>query len=237
MAALEGQVVILTGASDGGVGRACALHFLRRGARVAAHGQSEERLKALEADFRALNVPEDRWLIVDGDISNECDQRRLVDKTIEKFGRLDVLINNAAVIFKEGMYRLDSLVVLDQLITSNLHSIGTLNELCAPHLSRTGGAFVIVHSLTTFLEFLHHPHAPMAKVLFEQFARHCAEETKDVRVLSFDPSPHFDSVLHLADFCFTFERKHHTYCKANSLLEEDGDLEKLAAQVVSLLKK
>ncbi|KAI6228655.1 hypothetical protein M3Y99_01206200 [Aphelenchoides fujianensis] len=195
--------------------------------------------QALEADFRSLNVPEDRWLIVDGDVSNEADQRRLVDATIETFGRLDVSINNAAVIFKEGMYRLESLVVLDQLITSNLHSIGTLNELCAPHLSRTGGAIVIVHSLTTFLEFLHHPHASMAKVLFEQFGRHCAEVygKKAVRVLPFDPSPHFDSVLHLADFCFTFERKHHAYCKANSLLEEDGDLEKLAAELVSLLKK
>src|SRR5438874_11138345 len=87
---IEGSVVLITGAS-GGIGAACALEFRKRGARLSLTARSESKLKEVaRADALATA----------GDITDAETRRLVVDRTIERFGSIDILINNAGV----GLY-------------------------------------------------------------------------------------------------------------------------------------
>src|ERR1017187_8135296 len=85
----EGKVVIVTGAGSG-IGAATARRFLREGAFVVLNGRREHKLHETIQGFDAS-----KSLVHSGDVSDEKYVKRLVGDTIAKFGRLDVLVNNA----------------------------------------------------------------------------------------------------------------------------------------------
>ncbi len=91
MGSLQGAVVAITGASAG-IGRSCAVAFAREGARVAACARRLERLEAVAEAVRATGA---EILILEADVGEEASVHRFVDATVERFGRLDVLVNNA----------------------------------------------------------------------------------------------------------------------------------------------
>lgn len=95
MAPLTGRVIAITGASAG-IGLATARHLLARGASVAAFARRADRLDALRDESVAWG---DRLLAVAGDVTVETDLQRLVDRTVERFGRIDVMICNAGIGF------------------------------------------------------------------------------------------------------------------------------------------
>jgi len=84
------QVVLITGALTG-IGRATAVAFARKGAKVVVSGRNDDKGQALVTDLRALTEAE----FVHADVRKEEDISALVDKTIARFGRLDVAVNNA----------------------------------------------------------------------------------------------------------------------------------------------
>ena len=84
-------VVLITGALTG-IGRATALAFAREGARIVISGRRDEAGQALATELRALGAEAE---YVRADVRHEDDVRALVDKTVERFGRLDVAVNNA----------------------------------------------------------------------------------------------------------------------------------------------
>ena len=90
---LEHRVAIVTGASTG-IGLAIAETFAREGARVAMAARSADRL---ERASQAIVEKGGTSIAVSADISQESEVRRLVDGTIERFGRVDILVNNAAL--------------------------------------------------------------------------------------------------------------------------------------------
>ena len=90
---LTGRVALITGA-DSGIGRAVALAFAREGADVAIaylseHQDAEETKRVVEAAGRAA-------LAIPGDLADETTCRSLVEQTVQRFGRIDILVNNAA---------------------------------------------------------------------------------------------------------------------------------------------
>src|SRR5260370_40286032 len=89
---IHGNVVLITGASEG-IGAACAAEFARAGAKLALTARSEEGLRRVGCS----NAPGPNALIIPGDLTSEADRRRVVERTIETYGRIDVLINNAGV--------------------------------------------------------------------------------------------------------------------------------------------
>lgn len=92
MGTLTGRVVAITGASAG-IGLAVARLLVARGASVAAFARRTDRLEALAAE-----MPGDAPLLtVTGDVTNADDVQALVDRTVERFGRLDVMICNAGI--------------------------------------------------------------------------------------------------------------------------------------------
>ncbi len=84
-------VVLITGALTG-IGRATALAFAREGASVVVSGRRDEAGHVLAAELRALGA---RAEYLRADVRNESDVRSLVEQTVERFGRLDVAVNNA----------------------------------------------------------------------------------------------------------------------------------------------
>jgi NAD(P)-dependent dehydrogenase (short-subunit alcohol dehydrogenase family) len=84
-------VVLITGALTG-IGRATALAFAREGARIVVSGRHDEEGKKLAAEMRKLGAEAE---FVRADVRHEEEVRKLIDKTVERFGRLDVAVNNA----------------------------------------------------------------------------------------------------------------------------------------------
>ena len=87
------QVVLITGALTG-IGRATALAFAGKGAKLVVAGRHDDKGQDLVAELRALGAEAE---FVRADVREEDDVRALVDQTVERFGRLDVAVNNAGV--------------------------------------------------------------------------------------------------------------------------------------------
>jgi NAD(P)-dependent dehydrogenase (short-subunit alcohol dehydrogenase family) len=88
---MSAAVVLVTGALTG-IGRATAFAFAREGARVVVAGRREQEGKKLEKELRELGA-EAEFVITD--VRHDADVRALIDKTVARFGRLDIAVNNA----------------------------------------------------------------------------------------------------------------------------------------------
>lgn len=124
MSTLTGTAALITGASSG-IGHATALELARRGASVALVARRQERLDALvaeveEAGGTALALPTD--------IADREQAFAAVAATVERFGRLDVLVNNA------GLMILDRAEDWDRMIAINQHGLLAMTKAALPHL-------------------------------------------------------------------------------------------------------
>jgi NAD(P)-dependent dehydrogenase (short-subunit alcohol dehydrogenase family) len=95
---MSNQVVLITGALTG-IGRATALAFAREGASLVVSGRRDDEGERLVTELRALGVEAE---FVRADVRHESDVQNLVDKTMARFGRLDVAVNNAGTEGKPG---------------------------------------------------------------------------------------------------------------------------------------
>ncbi len=91
-------VVLITGGLSG-IGRAAALAFAKKGAKVVVAGRRDEAGQALAKELRAFGSEAE---FINADVRKEDDVRALVDKTVARFGRLDVAVNNAGTEGKPG---------------------------------------------------------------------------------------------------------------------------------------
>ena len=84
-------VIIITG-SSAGIGRQTALEFAREGASIVIHGQNRERLNETERLLNNEGIAPKRILIVIGQLEKEEVPKQILEQTIERFGRIDVLV-------------------------------------------------------------------------------------------------------------------------------------------------
>jgi short-subunit dehydrogenase len=134
---IDGKVVLITGASEG-IGAACAREFASSGARLSLTARNEEGL-------RRAATPD--ALIAPGDITVEADRRRVVERTLERFGAIDILINNAGV----GLYQPSWEMPLAEaraLMELNFFAPLAMTQLVVPHMrARRSGMLVNVGSI------------------------------------------------------------------------------------------
>ena len=92
-----GKVVLITGASSG-IGAATAVHLSHLGASLTLHGRNVQNLQKV-----AEQCKDPKPYIVTGEMTNETDVKNLLESTIKKFGKLDVLVNNAGTLESGGI--------------------------------------------------------------------------------------------------------------------------------------
>jgi NAD(P)-dependent dehydrogenase (short-subunit alcohol dehydrogenase family) len=95
---MSSSVVLITGALTG-IGRAAAVSFAKAGHRVVVSGRKPDAGQALVSELRSLGAEAE---FVQADVRKEDDVRRLIDRTVERFGRLDVAVNNAGTEGRPG---------------------------------------------------------------------------------------------------------------------------------------
>jgi meso-butanediol dehydrogenase/(S,S)-butanediol dehydrogenase/diacetyl reductase len=135
----EGKVVIVTGAGSG-IGAGTARRFLHEGAFVTLNGRREHKLQETIVGFDAA-----KSLVHPGDVSDEEYVKRLVEDTITKFGKLDVLVNNAAIaIF--GPFAQITTQDWRKLMATDLDGVYFGTREALPHLLKARGSIINVSS-------------------------------------------------------------------------------------------
>jgi NAD(P)-dependent dehydrogenase (short-subunit alcohol dehydrogenase family) len=170
----SGKVVIITG-SSAGIGQAAAILFAKSGASVTIHGRSEDGIKKTVDLILESGIPKERIHSVRGSVTEEKTLKALIDETVSKFGKIDVLINNVGIESKEGMVANPrSMENLDYVLDVNLKSIIHLTELAIPHLEKTKGNIINVSSIGSQKTSPTMPFYVIAKAALDHFTRNYA---------------------------------------------------------------
>lgn len=141
---LDGKVVLVTGASQG-LGRALALAYAEAGAKVVINSRREESIEPVAEEVRDRGA---EALALAADVSDGDDVRRLVDAAVERFGRIDVLVNNAGVLgprvpieeFPEDEWR--------RVIDANLTGPYLVTKAAIPHMPEGGSIINVVSGVS-----------------------------------------------------------------------------------------
>jgi NAD(P)-dependent dehydrogenase (short-subunit alcohol dehydrogenase family) len=141
---LRDKVAIITG-GDSGIGRSVAVLYAREGADIAIvylteHKDAEDTRRAVEKEGR-------RCILIAGDVSDSGFCKNAVKRTVEEFGRLDILVNNAA--FQEHVNSFEELTEqhFDMTLKTNLYGYFHMAKAAVPHM-REGSAIVNSSSVT-----------------------------------------------------------------------------------------
>lgn len=141
-------VVFITGASSG-IGRAAALEFARQGIHVVGVARRSQRLQELEADIHQLPAPHGEFLGIKADVSDAAALNHAVTQTLERFGRLDVLVANAGLGHRGAVVDADwndLQTLLHTNIDGVLHSIRAV----VPAMRRNGRGHIIIISSVSY---------------------------------------------------------------------------------------
>lgn len=141
---MKNKVVIVTGAS-GGIGATCVRAFAGAGARVVMADVDESGRKL------ANRLGPRRCQFIRTDISDEVSVRSMIAQTVKAFGRLDVLVNNAAVLAPTKPVHETTLAECDVLLAVNLRGPFLCCKNAIPHLKRVRGCIVTVSSMAGVL--------------------------------------------------------------------------------------
>lgn len=145
---IKDKVIIITGASQG-IGLAAAKLLSEKGAKVVLAARSEDKLNEISKDIKN-SFP------IKTDVTKEEDAKRLVDETIEKFGRIDILINNAG----QGMHGFSveetNLDDYRKIMELNVFSVVRLMQLVIPQMKDQGGGMIV--NISSRLSQMHIPY-------------------------------------------------------------------------------
>ncbi|MDR4988248.1 MAG: SDR family oxidoreductase [Bacteroidales bacterium] len=140
---MRDKVVIVTGASSG-IGSALVSEFLREGAYVVLAARNERAMQELVSE-----IPSERYLIVPTDVGKEEDCRRLIRTAKDRFGRIDVLVNNAGISMRALFADVD-VKVLEQLMQVNFWGAVYCTRYALPALLASRGSVVGVSSIAGY---------------------------------------------------------------------------------------
>ena len=181
---LEGKVAMITGASQG-LGRALALAFAREGARVVINSRSQESIGPVAEEAESLGA---EVLALAADVSRSADGERLVSAAAERYGRIDVLVNNAGVLGPRVPIEEYPKDEWRRVIDANLTGPFLVTKAAIPHMPE-GGSIINVVSGVSVEGRAGWGAYSVSKFGMEGLTQILAAELKDrgIRVNSVDP--------------------------------------------------
>lgn len=138
---MQNQVVIVTGASSG-IGLACAMKFFNEGANVVMTARNIERLIEQTKSFEDTS----KFLAVRCDVGNEESCKTMIEQTIAKFGKIDVLINNAGISMR-ALFNSVDLKVIQSVMQTNFWGTVYCTKYALPYLLQSKGSVVGISSV------------------------------------------------------------------------------------------
>ena len=142
---MKNKVVLITGGTSG-IGRACAVAFGQAGARVVVTGRDQARLQDTARELTDLGIAHHT---VRADVGVEADSERAITETIQAFGQLDVLLNNAGISMRARFQDVD-LEVMRRLMQTNFFGTVYATKFALPHLLASKGSVVGVSSIAGY---------------------------------------------------------------------------------------
>ncbi|CAG2106406.1 unnamed protein product [Medioppia subpectinata] len=136
-----GKVVLVTGSSSG-IGEGIVKLFSLLGASVVVNGRHADTVAKVAKVCQKWSPKQLKPLEVVADVGKPEDVERLIKTTIEHFGKLDVLVNNAGPYTTTNITQTDLLPIWDETFSVNLRAIVQLTQLAVPHLEKTNGSIV-----------------------------------------------------------------------------------------------
>src|SRR6266567_4612420 len=135
---LKGKVCIITGGGSG-IGRASALLFAQEGARLAVADKRAASAEAVAAEAARKGA---EAIAVEVDVANAAAVERMIARTLEKFGRLDVLVNNAGYGITGSVVETDA-AAWDALMAVNVRGVFLCSKYAIPAMKRSGGGTIV----------------------------------------------------------------------------------------------
>ncbi|XP_061390867.1 meso-2,3-butanediol dehydrogenase-like [Musca vetustissima] len=226
----SGKVVLITGASSG-IGAATAQEFSKLGAQLVLVGRNVEKLQ--EATAKCLN-PETH-LQIKADMTNENDVQRIIKETLDKFQKLDVLVNAAGII-ENGTIENTSLEQFDRVMNTNMRSLYHLTMLAVPELKKTKGNIVNISSVCGLRAFPNVLAYNISKSAVDQFTRCVALElaSAGVRCNSVNPGVIITELHKRGGMDEEAYQKFLEHCKATHALGRAGEVNEVSGVICFL---
>ena len=184
---LRNKVALITG-GDSGIGRSVAVHFAREGADVAIVYLSEKQDAAMTAEL--VKQEGRNCLLIAGDLKEEKFCKSLVAKVVRKFGKINVLVNNAAVQFPQADFADITKKQLTETFETNIYPFFYVTREVLPHLHK-GDSVINTTSVTAYRGSEHLLDYSSTKGAIVTFTRSLAVmlAKKDIRVNGVAPGP------------------------------------------------
>lgn len=142
---LKNKVVIITGATSG-IGEACAHAYGKEGAKIVITGRNKEKLDLSASRLKSEGI---EFLALLVDASSESDNQIMAEQTLSKFGRIDILINNAGISMRALFQDLD-LEVFRKVMETNFWGTVYATKFCLPAILKSKGSIIGISSINGF---------------------------------------------------------------------------------------
>lgn len=195
-----GKVIIVTGASSG-IGADAAKHLSKLGGKLCLVGRNEKRLNGV-ADEIGKSGAIEQPLVILADVTTDAE--RIINESVNHFGKLDILINNAGVFESDNIFNFKA-TLLDELFNINLRAVAILTSLAVPHLEKTKGNIVNISSVAGMKAMNDNLSYSISKAALDQFTKCVALKLapKGIRVNSINPgmikTPTFEKDVRSSD--------------------------------------
>lgn len=143
---MNNPVVIITGASSG-IGAACAHIFAQSGYAVSLAARNINKLQKVA---QSINLPDEKCILTEADVSIAADCKKIIDNTLNTFGRIDVLINNAGITMR-ALFANTDVAVIKQVMDINFWGTVYCTKYALPYILKQSGSIIGISSVAGFI--------------------------------------------------------------------------------------